>query len=60
MIINESDRKRLAKIKAGVPYGATRADLNWLVTFAEKLLKQSSANDHGPKTNDAKKPKARS
>jgi hypothetical protein len=39
--VTDADRKRLAQIKAGIAYGATHADLSWLVRFAERLLRES-------------------
>jgi hypothetical protein len=42
-----TDAERLAKIKAGIPYGATHAELRWLVKLVEKLLKERNGNSGG-------------
>ena len=58
MTITDADRKRLARIKGTALYGATFADLSWLVHFAEKLLaERDKASSQKP---GSQKPAARS
>jgi len=50
-----TDAERLAKIKAGIPYGATHDELAWLVKLAEKGLKER--NDESGSGNKTRKPR---